>query len=513
LSGFAAGTGNPEKKMIDVMMDKVRHRGPWKSGIHEGSTVIAGQNYLRADAGGSSADGDPAAAALPISEDGLVICYDGQIGNLPGLAKEAGVAPGPFREERTLLALYRAHGREMLSRLDDAIFSFIIFDGNKILAARDLLGIKTLFYGKKDHTLYLSSELKSLIAVTGDVNEFPPGHSMDETGTLARYAGLPSSPPPRTKDDPEQMAENIRDIILRSVKNRIDFSVPTAGLLSGGMDSSVINTLASELLKELKGPDAVLKTFSIGVGESSTDIENARLMAGHLGTEHEELIVGVKELVDALPEVIYYLESFDPSLVRSSVANYLISRKAAEQGYEILLSGEGGDEVFCGYIYLKQFPGEELFTRQMECIEFLHNNASLRLDRMNQASSIRVVAPLISGELLRYAMTIPPEYKQRPGTGTEEGTKVEKWIFRKAYENMLPKTITGRIKQEFSQGSGSAGALPAYFEGLISDNELVKARERFPIIRSKEELYYFKLFTETFGEGKAVQTVGQWVSL
>jgi asparagine synthase (glutamine-hydrolysing) len=160
-------------------------------------------------------------------------------------------------------------------------------------------------------------------------------------------------------------------------------------------------------------------------------------------------------------------------------------------------------------MYLKKFPPEELVMKQIECLGFLHNNASLRLDRMNLCNSVKVVAPLISGELLNYAFSIPPECKQKP----EGDEKIEKWIFRKAYEDQLPKEITWRLKQEFSQGSGSAGVLPEYFESNISDAELAEAQKRYPVIRSKEELYYFDLFTRHFGSDKAIATVGQWVLL
>jgi asparagine synthase (glutamine-hydrolysing) len=304
------------------------------------------------------------------------------------------------------------------------------------------------------------------------------------------------------------MLQDIRDIIRTSVRNRVDFRVPTASLLSGGLDSSVIASLASEAYREKFGEDARLKTFAIGVGESS-DIQNARDIAQWLNTDHHELMVGLEEILKALPEVIYYLESFDPSLVRSSISNYLISRHAGKQGIQALLSGEGGDEVFCGYTYLKDFPLHELFARQMECIGYLHNNASLRLDRMNQCHGLRVVAPLISGELLDYAMAIPPEYKLRQ----EGDLKIEKWIFRKAFETSLPESVVWRMKEEFSQGSGSASVLPEYFEGIISDEELVTAQAEYAMVRSKEELYYFRIFTQRFGAGNAVKTVGQWVCL
>jgi asparagine synthase (glutamine-hydrolysing) len=499
----AVGQERPRGGEVRRMFQAIAHRGPWLSGVWEGDGAVLAQNYLRADTRNAPED-----SRVPLSDQrGTRICYDGQIGNVESLAAAKGVLPGPFLEERTLLALYRRHGTGMLAYLDDAIFAFVIHDGGRWLAARDLLGIKTLFHGKRDGVLYLASELKSLAPGIEEVYEFPPGRFMDHTGKLTRFDELPSSPPGPPESDPDRMVRTIREIIFNSVRSRVDFSLPTAGLLSGGMDSSVVNGLASWLLKELRGPGARLRTFAIGVGES-TDIINARIVAEHLGTDHEELIVDVEDLVAVLPEVVYHLESFDPSLVRSAASNFLITRHAREAGYEVLLSGEGGDEVFCGYTYLKRFPHEELFRRQMECIDFLHNNASLRLDRMNQASSVRVVAPLISGALLRYAMNIPAAYKLR----VEGEEKVEKWIFRKAYEPVLPRAITTRIKQEFSQGSGSAGALAAWFEDRISDRELEEARREFPIIRSKEELHYFRLFTGRFGRGRAVDTVGQWVS-
>jgi asparagine synthase (glutamine-hydrolysing) len=504
MAGIAVGYGNPEKSVVNKMSEKMKHRGPDLAGVFANGRSVMAQNYLESDR--AAADGS---VSLPVSDSsGLRICYDGQIGNIDELAVSCGISDEMFREERTILHLYRKHGPEMLSYLSDAIFGLVVSDGTDFFAARDLLGIKTLFYGRKGDTLYVATELKSILQATDEVYEFPAGHFMDASGRLQRFGELPADPLPSTNSDAERAARDIKSIVTKSLRNRIDFTYETASLLSGGIDSSVIAFVASQAYREKFGEAARIKTYALGVGESE-DIHNARLVADHLQTDHHELIVDLNDILEVLPEVIYYLENFDPSLVRSSASNFLISRYAASQGTRILLSGEGGDEVFCGYLYLKQYPLEELHARQMACMGYLHNNASLRLDRMNQCNGVRVVAPLISGELLDYSLAMPPDFKQKP----QGDDKIEKWIFRKAFESDLPGQVVWRLKQEFSQGSGSASVLPGYFEDVISDKELAEAQRAFPMVRSKEELYYFRIFAESFGTGKAIQTVGQWVCL
>lgn len=505
MSGFVVGFGNPQNEAIEKMFAKIEHRGPDVSGrVGIGKAVMA-QNYFLAD-GASHGSGFP----TPVKDldSGLTICYDGQMGNLPDLAAKHNIPPGPFREERTVLELYKKYGSGVTDELDDTIFAFVISDGEKLFAARDLLGIKTMFCGRHEGTLYLASELKSIAEVTEDLFAFPAGHHMVENGHMARFADLPTNPPPVSNTDLAKAAADIRGIVRKSLRNRVDFSHPTASLLSGGIDSSAIAAVATEAYREKFGKDAKLKTFALGVGESE-DIKNARLVADRIGSDHHELIVGLDDILEVLPTVIYYLENFDPSLVRSSASNFLISRYAKKNGVNILLSGEGGDEVFCGYLYLKNHPLEELHARQMECMRFLHNNASLRLDRMNQCNGIKVVAPLISGELLNYSMGLPPEFKQKP----RDGDRTEKYIFRKAFEDALPEAVVWRLKQEFSQGSGSAAVLPSHFETVVSDQELSDAQKEYPIIRSKEELFYFRIFTERFGSKNAIDTVGQWLLL
>ncbi len=508
MSGIAVSFGTSNEEHVDRMMAQILHRGPEVSGSLAFGHVVMAQNYLPPEVPGGGAP-----TAIPMAGvDGMRICADAQVSNMPQLRKERGLDAGTSPEE-LILSAYAASGADgVVKALGDAIFGLVISDGETLFAARDLLGIKTLFYGRHDGALYLSTELKSLAQVTDDLNEFPAGHYMNERGELTQYARLEdvaTAPLDGMTDDVDLLCTDLRRIIGRCIDDNVDFATPTAGLLSGGMDSSVICYLAAQKHKEIYGQGARLRTYAIGVGESG-DIVNARLMAAHIDSDHVEMLVDLDEILAALPEVVVKLEHFDPSLVRSSVSNYLISKRAAEDGYQTLLSGEGGDEIFCGYLYLKDTPPDQLRDKQLECLGLLHNNASLRLDRMNQCNSVSVVAPLISGELLDYSMNrIHPKYKQK----AEGDEKIEKWIFRKAYEGRLPDQITWRLKQEFSQGSASADVLPAHFEKEFSDRELAAIQKRWPIVRSKEEAAYFKIFTEHFGEGKAIDTVGQWLLL
>jgi len=356
MSGLVVGHGQPNREDVQIMLEKIEHRGPALSGVHQQPRTVLAQNYAGGDLVRDGNNEEIPVGGL--AGEGARICFDGQIGNWRRLAAEYAVADGPFREERLLLELYRRHGSDMLRYLGDTIFALVISDGDKLFAARDLLGIKTLFHGRENGTIYFASELKGLQAVTEDVREFPEGHFMESEGELIRFAELREASEITDAEIP-RIVEDVRSIIERSIRNRVDFFRPTAALLSGGMDSSVVCYLSSKLYKERFGDEARLKTFAIGVGESG-DIRHARTMAECIDSDHQELIVDLGEILNALPEVIYCLESFDPSLVRSSVSNYLISKRASEEGIEVLLSGEGGDEIFCGYTYLKDFPPEQL---------------------------------------------------------------------------------------------------------------------------------------------------------
>jgi asparagine synthase (glutamine-hydrolysing) len=198
-------------------------------------------------------------------------------------------------------------------------------------------------------------------------------------------------------------------------------------------------------------------------------------MSKYINSEYYEIRATVSEIIDILPQIIYYLESFDPSLVRSTISNFLISRYAHSQGIQILLSGEGGDELFCGYTHFKDSSEKNIFKQQKETLEALHDNAALRLDRINSCISIKVITPLVSEELLNFALEIPIEYKIKK---MDNGNMIEKWILRKAFEEQLPASITWRTKQEFSKGYGSAKVLKNHFNKIISDKEFLEEKKK-----------------------------------
>lgn len=232
MSGLVIAYGQLDRSELEAMFKMVSHRGSYAAGICENKRVIMAQNYLKADDSIAKAG-----AEIPVASSwdaNLRICYDGQMGNRDELARTWNISDGPFREERLLLCLYQQHGSEMFQYLNDAIFAFVISNGDELFAARDLLGIKTLFYGWKNKTLYLASELKSIVKVTDEVYEFPPGHYMDRDGRLIQFAELPNAPPKCLHTSLDEMIENIRAIIRRSLRNRVDFNEPTGSLLSGG---------------------------------------------------------------------------------------------------------------------------------------------------------------------------------------------------------------------------------------------------------------------------------------
>ena len=360
-----------------------------------------------------------------------------------------------------------------------------------LVLRRDRLGVAPLYYGHDAAgALCLASEVKALLRVTRDVQELSPGHVYDGTG-LTSYAPL-VQPSPLTAT-PAQIARELRRRLAAAVAARLQDG-PVGGWLSGGLDSSALAALARPHVQHLH-------TFAAGL-PGAPDLEYARMVADFVGTAHHEVVVRPRDLLAALPETIYYLGSFDALLVRSSITNYLVAGKAAEY-VPAVLSGEGGDELFAGYGYLKALDPAALSTELLDITGRLHNTALQRVDRCAAAHGLVAYVPFLDPQVVDYALRIPVGLKLRDG--------VEKWILRQALAGLLPERVLYRPKAKFWAGAGIGEILSDYAETLFTDQAFRRGR-KLPngwVLNSKEELLYNGFFRERFGELENLSWMGR----
>lgn len=363
-------------------------------------------------------------------------------------------------------------------------------DGTLILE-RDFPGVAPIYYGyTADGNLAFSSEMKSLKQVTNEIRELKPGNRFQNN---QNYMIHKISLPDRFLESDEiSIANTLRDLIERNISNCIKGD-KVGSWLSGGLDSSIIALVVNKF-------KPALYTFSGGVRDSP-DLKFASIVAEKLKSKHFEITVTIDEVIKELPEVIYALESFDAYLVRSTVINYIITKKASDY-VEYVFSGEGGDELFAGYSYLKTLPANELPKELVKIIDALHNTALQRVDRSSMSHGVQAIVPFAIPEIIEYAVKIPPELKIKNG--------VEKWILRKAFENVLPEKVFQREKAKFWEGSGIKTLIAEYANSKISDIEFQNnciTKSGFKL-RTKEEYLYYKIFAELFGDFEDFQWLG-----
>jgi asparagine synthase (glutamine-hydrolysing) len=423
-----------------------------------------------------------------------LVC-NGEIYNHPQLRQQ--FADYPYKtssDSEDILAVYEELGISTPQQLA-GMFAFALLDDGELFLARDPLGIKPLYYGWRDDTLFFASEIKALHGVVEAVLEFPPGHWYSSRFGFVRYYDLQeiTSQPPKPASP-----QNLRSQLRRSVESHLMADVRVGVFLSGGLDSSIIAALTRQGISDLY-------SFAVGI-EGSPDLHYARHVADFLGTRHFEYAYTPAEMIAALPEVIYHLESFDPALVRSAVANYFLARLASEH-ITVILSGEGADELFSGYAYLKRFNKPAALRQELtEITAELHNRNLQRLDRMTMAHGLEGRVPFLDTAFVDFAFRIPIEDKFSPGQG------VEKWILRKAFEAVLPEKIVWRAKEKFSQGAGSAHVFEHLADEQISERQFaLESQQVFQEtghrIRSKEELYYYRIFRDFF-DSSVISLVG-----
>ncbi len=352
-----------------------------------------------------------------------------------------------------------------------------------VFLKRDPIGIAPLYYGEnEDGVIHFASEVKALLDFCSEIKPVPPGHTSDGED-LEVYYKLKKKKP--SKESPRILAEGLKARIKKSIAGKVQQKHEVGSWLSGGLDSSSLAALARPLVKRLY-------TFAGGF-KGSTDLKYAKAVADYLGTEHCEVVVQLKGLVSVLPEVIYHLESFDALLVRSSLVNYIVAKKASEY-VNAVLSGEGGDELFAGYHYLKNLEQDDLADELIDITRRLHNTALQRVDRSASAHGTVAHVCFLDPEVLDYALRIPSDYKLHDN--------VEKWILRVALEGELPEKVLKRKKSKFWKGAGVEELLAGYAEQSISDRDFTAEQQLSNgwILRSKEELLYYRIFKENFGE-------------
>ena len=498
------------------MSQKIRHRGPDWSGIYCGGHAILCHERLSIV--------DPQSGKQPLySPDGRqVLAVNGEIYNHQAI-RQVTAADYEYQtgsDCEVILALYRAHGIHFLEQLS-GIFAFALYDEerNEYLIARDPVGVIPLYIGHDaDGKTYVASELKALEGFCDEYEPFLPGHYLySREGVMRRWY---------TRDwmDYEAVKDNGADIdslrvgLQEAVKRQLMSDVPYGVLLSGGLDSSIISAIAQKFAArrvEDGGQTGAwwprLHSFAVGL-KGAPDLEKARLVAEHIGTVHHEINYTIQEGLDALRDVIYFTETYDVTTVRASTPMYLLARVIKSMGIKMVLSGEGADEIFGGYLYFHKAPSARAFHEEtVRKLGKLHWYDCLRANKSLSAWGVEGRVPFLDRDFLDIAMRLNPKAKMCPGQ------EIEKKILRQAFADLLPEEIAWRQKEQFSDGVGYSwiDTLKRITSEQVSDEQMAHAAERFPIHTPlcKEEYFYRSIFEEHFPSRSAALSVNQEASV
>jgi len=494
------------------MSKKVRHRGPDWSGIYADDKAVLAHERL--------AIVDPASGKQPLfsPDNKLVLAANGEIYNHGELRKqfEGSYAFRTASDCEVILALYQEKGPAFLDEMN-GIFGFAIYDTEKdeYFIARDHMGIIPLYIGWDKHgTFYVASELKALEGTCTKIELFPPGHYLhSKDGELKRWYTRDWMDYDAVKEN-ETSIQEIKEALEAAVHRQLMSDVPYGVLLSGGLDSSVTSAIAKKYSqKRVESGDTKdawwpqLHSFSVGL-EGSPDLAAAQKVAEHIGTVHHEIKFTIQEGLDAIKDVIYNLETYDITTIRASTPMYLMARVIKSMGIKMVLSGEGADELFGGYLYFHKAPNDKEFHEEtVRKLDKLHMYDCLRANKSLAAWGIEGRVPFLDKEFMDVAMRINPKDKMI------NGERMEKWVVRKAFEDVLPESVAWRQKEQFSDGVGYSwiDTLKELVEEEVSDEQLANANFRYPIQTptTKEEYYYRSIFEGHFPSDAAAMSVPQ----
>lgn len=493
-----------------AMSKKIRHRGPDWSGIYCGKSAILCHERL------SIVDPESGRQPLFAPDNKQVLAVNGEIYNHRTI-RQAYAEKYDFQtgsDCEVVLALYRDKGVNFLEDLN-GIFAFALYDEEKddFLIARDPIGVIPLYIGfDADGTVYCASELKALEGFCERYEPFLPGHYyLGSEGKMTKWYNRDWESYDAVKDNTASV-EEVHDALEAAVKRQLMSDVPYGVLLSGGLDSSVISAIAKKYAARRVETDGQqdawwpqLHSFAIGL-KGAPDLAKAREVAEHIGTVHHEINYTIQEGLDAVRDVIYFIETYDVTTVRASTPMYLLARVIKSMGIKMVLSGEGADEVFGGYLYFHKAPTPQAFHEEtVRKLSKLHLYDCLRANKSLSAWGVEGRVPFLDKEFLDVAMRLNPAAKMCPGA------TVEKKIVREAFADMLPESVAWRQKEQFSDGVGYSwiDTLKEITAAAVSDEQMAHAAERFPIHTpmNKEEYYYRSIFEEYFPSESAALSV------
>ena len=515
------GDAHQKREQALKMSAKIRHRGPDWSGVYSSDQTVLTHERL--------AIVDPFSGGQPLysPDKKKVLAVNGEIYNHQLLRMETSIdyqyQTGSDCE--VILALYEEYGIDFIDKLN-GIFAFVLYDmeTDDYLIARDPIGVIPLYIGHdKDGTVYVASELKALEGACEHYETFPPGHfcTSKHGGKIERWYKRgwfkydESKWSTRNHDEAVQM---IREGLMASVKRQLMSDVPYGVLLSGGLDSSVVSAIAKlYAAKRIETNDKhdawwpQLHSFAVGL-KGAPDLIKAREVAEHIGTIHHEVNYTIQEGLDAIRDVIYYIETYDVTTVRASTPMYLLARVIRSMGIKMVLSGEGADEIFGGYLYFHKAPNAKEFHEEtVRKLSKLYMYDCLRANKSLMAWGIEGRVPFLDKEFLDVAMSIDPALKMCPGNTIEKG------VVREAFADMLPRSVAWRQKEQFSDGVGYSwiDTLKQITSEAVTDEQMAHAAERFPINPplNKEEYYYRSIFEEHFPSESAARSVNQEASV
>lgn len=497
------------KKALE-MSKKIRHRGPDWSGIYCGKSAILCHERLSIV--------DPQSGKQPLfsPDKKQVLAVNGEIYNHQQIRKDF---EGKYQFQtgsdcEVILALYKEKGINFLEDIN-GIYAFALYDEEKddFLIARDPIGVIPLYIGHdKDGTVYCASELKALEGYCDEYEPFLPGHYyLGSQGKMVKWYHRDWESYDNVKDNSSSVKE-VHDALEAAVKRQLMCDVPYGVLLSGGLDSSVISAIAKKYAAhriETNSTQAAwwpqLHSFAVGL-KGAPDLAKAKEVADFIGTVHHEINYTIQEGLDAVRDVIYFIETYDVTTVRASTPMYLLARVIKSMGIKMVLSGEGTDEVFGGYLYFHKAPTPQAFHEEtVRKLSKLHLYDCLRANKSLSAWGVEGRVPFLDKDFLDVAMRQNPSAKMCPGA------TIEKKIVREAFANMLPEDVAWRQKEQFSDGVGYSwiDTLKEITANAVSDEQMAHAAERFPINppMNKEEYYYRSIFEEYFPSESAARSV------